>query len=72
MRAACWLAGCCGGGGIWLTLTGSFGEGEGRGLVESKLGGVEWRGDLPHALVSPSPLWELPRLGPAKEHRGPG
>lgn len=25
----------CGGGGIWLTLTGSFSEGEGRGLVGS-------------------------------------
>lgn len=61
-RAACWLADCDG-GGIWLTLTGSFGEGEGRGLWTrgEQLGGVEWRGDCP----MPCPPLPVPSLGAA-------
>lgn len=55
-RAAGWLADC-GGGGIWLTLTGSFSEGEGRGLVESSR--VEWSGGA----TAPCPPLLVPSLG---------
>lgn len=78
-RAACWLADCDG-GGIWLTLTGSFGEGEGRGLVESSW--VEWSGGATAPMPpSPRPLfgscldWAPPRniAGPVDDWcRAPG
>lgn len=51
------LAGCD--GGIWLTLTGSFSEGEGRGLVGSTW--VEWSGGA----TAPWPPLPVPSLGAA-------
>lgn len=56
-QATGWLAGCD--GGIWLTLTGSFSEGEGRGLVESTW--VEWSGGA----TAPWPPLPVPSLGAA-------